>query len=66
MKINKRAKKRELKKLQQEIRNNYYMSKMIKVDDPEMWCPAYPNNQVELNLGLFYSGTHEFSNTYLS
>lgn len=38
---------------------------MIKVDDPEMWCPAYPNNQVELNLGLFYSGTHEFSNTYL-
>lgn len=64
MKVNKREKKREFKKLRQEIRDNYCISKMILVDDPELWCPAFPGNKIQANLGLFYTGT-SISNTYL-
>lgn len=60
---NKREKKRQDKQLQQYIKTNYDISKMVKVDDPEMWCPAYPNSEVMVHIGLFYSKS--FSNTFL-
>lgn len=62
---NKRKIKRQEKELQEYIQAYYHTSKMVKVNDPDMWCPAFPNSEVLMHIGLSYSEKSNFNNVFL-
>ena len=49
---NKRKKKRKNQQLCQELRSNYTLNKMVKVNDD--WYPTYPKHQVSVHLTIVW------------